>query len=89
MLLRVAKGYEELLGECCGSAAPGDCLRRGVGAARGSSRGILRAPGQQRLQQTPSFQEEELQKHIYETEGVMKTSCDIYKEKGDYYFQNE
>lgn len=35
------------------------------------------------------FQEEELKKHIYETESVMKTSCDIYKEKGDYYFQNE
>lgn len=34
-------------------------------------------------------QEEELKKHIYETESVMKTSCDIYKEKGDYYFQNE
>ncbi|KAM6261441.1 alpha-fetoprotein-like [Porphyrio hochstetteri] len=33
--------------------------------------------------------EEELKKHIYETESVMKTSCDIYKEKGDYYFQNE
>lgn len=35
------------------------------------------------------FQEEELKKHIYETESVMKTSCDLYKEKGDYYFQNE
>ncbi|NWX01105.1 FETA protein, partial [Caloenas nicobarica] len=33
--------------------------------------------------------EEELKKHIYETESVMKTSCDLYKEKGDYYFQNE
>ncbi|NXP53979.1 FETA protein, partial [Heliornis fulica] len=33
--------------------------------------------------------EEELKKHISETESVMKTSCDIYKEKGDYYFQNE
>ncbi|NWR55118.1 FETA protein, partial [Bucorvus abyssinicus] len=62
MLLRIAKGYEDLLSECCRSAAPGDCFRRG---------------------------EEELQKHIYETESVMKTSCDIYKEKGDYYFQNE
>ncbi|PKK28900.1 hypothetical protein A306_00000098 [Columba livia] len=26
--------------------------------------------------------EEELRKHIYETESVMKTSCDLYKEKG-------
>ncbi|NXF80812.1 FETA protein, partial [Sclerurus mexicanus] len=33
--------------------------------------------------------EEELRTHIYETESVMRTSCDIYKEKGDYYFQNE
>ncbi|KFW11187.1 Alpha-fetoprotein, partial [Eurypyga helias] len=62
MLLRIGKGYEDLLKECCKPGAPGDCCRRG---------------------------EEELKKHIYETETVMKTSCDIYKEKGDYYFQNE
>ncbi|NXX50002.1 FETA protein, partial [Tricholaema leucomelas] len=62
MLLRVGKGYEELLKECCRSGAPEKCCSRG---------------------------EEELKKHIYETESVMKTSCDIYKEKGDYYFQNE
>ncbi|NXW64769.1 FETA protein, partial [Eurystomus gularis] len=62
MLLRIGKGYEELLKECCGAGAPADCCSRG---------------------------EEELKKHIYETESVMRTSCDIYKEKGDYYFQNE
>ncbi|NXS96147.1 FETA protein, partial [Jacana jacana] len=62
MLLRIGKGYEELLEECCQAGAPEDCCSRG---------------------------EEELKKHIYETESVMKTSCDIYKEKGDYYFQNE
>ncbi|XP_071600293.1 alpha-fetoprotein-like isoform X2 [Heliangelus exortis] len=62
MLLRIGKGYEDLLKECCKSGLPGDCCSRG---------------------------EEELKKHIYETESVMKTSCDIYKEKGDYYFQNE
>ncbi|NWS72872.1 FETA protein, partial [Crotophaga sulcirostris] len=62
MLLRIGKGYEELLTECCQPGAPDDCGSRG---------------------------EEELKKHIYETESVMKTSCDIYKEKGDYYFQNE
>ncbi|NWH61742.1 FETA protein, partial [Geococcyx californianus] len=62
MLLRIGKGYEELLTECCRPGAPDDCRSRG---------------------------EEELKKHIYETESVMKTSCDIYKEKGDYYFQNE
>ncbi|KAM6120289.1 alpha-fetoprotein-like [Pterocles gutturalis] len=62
MLLRIGKGYEDLLKECCKTSSPEDCCRRG---------------------------EEELKKHIYETESVMKTSCDIYKEKGDYYFQNE
>ncbi|NXV52045.1 FETA protein, partial [Uria aalge] len=62
MLLRIGKGYEELLKECCKAGAPENCCSRG---------------------------EEELKKHIYETESVMKTSCDIYKEKGDYYFQNE
>ncbi|XP_068021861.1 alpha-fetoprotein-like [Melanerpes formicivorus] len=62
MLLRIGKGYEELLKECCRSGAPESCCSRG---------------------------EEELKKHIYETESVMKSSCDIYKEKGDYYFQNE
>uniref|UniRef100_A0A8C4XRC9 Albumin domain-containing protein n=1 Tax=Falco tinnunculus TaxID=100819 RepID=A0A8C4XRC9_FALTI len=63
MLLRIGKGYEDLLQECCKAGAPDNCCSRGVG--------------------------EELKKHIYETESVMKTSCDIYKEKGDYYFQNE
>ncbi|NXN58277.1 FETA protein, partial [Rynchops niger] len=62
MLLRIGKGYEDLLKECCKAGAPDKCCSRG---------------------------EEELKKHIYETESVMKTSCDIYKEKGDYYFQNE
>ncbi|NXI38377.1 FETA protein, partial [Galbula dea] len=62
MLLRIGKGYEDLLKECCRPGAPANCCSRG---------------------------EEELKKHIYETESVMKTSCDIYKEKGDYYFQNE
>uniref|UniRef100_A0A8C0F6Y5 Albumin domain-containing protein n=1 Tax=Bubo bubo TaxID=30461 RepID=A0A8C0F6Y5_BUBBB len=62
MLLRIGKGYEDLLTECCKTSAPDDCCSKG---------------------------EEELRKHIYETESVMKTSCDIYKEKGDYYFQNE
>ncbi|NXG77673.1 FETA protein, partial [Baryphthengus martii] len=62
LLLRLAKGYEELLKERCGAGAPHGCC---------------------------SGAEEELKKHIYETESVMKTSCDIYKEKGDYYFQNE
>ncbi|NWW79453.1 FETA protein, partial [Climacteris rufus] len=62
MLLRIGKGYEELLQECCRPGAPSGCRSRG---------------------------EEELRKHIYETESVMRTSCDIYKEKGDYYFQNE
>ncbi|NXU57782.1 FETA protein, partial [Turnix velox] len=62
MLLRIGKGYEDLLKECCKAGAPDGCCSRG---------------------------EEELKKHIYETESVMKTSCDIYKEKGDYYFQNE
>uniref|UniRef100_A0A8B9U2Y4 Albumin domain-containing protein n=1 Tax=Anas zonorhyncha TaxID=75864 RepID=A0A8B9U2Y4_9AVES len=62
MLLRIGKGYEDLLEECCKTDSPQDCCSRG---------------------------EEELKKHIYETESVMKTSCDIYKEKGDYYFQNE
>ncbi|NXI92304.1 FETA protein, partial [Psophia crepitans] len=62
MLLRIGKGYEDLLKECCKPGAPDGCCSRG---------------------------EEELKKHIYETESVMKTSCDIYKEKGDYYFQNE
>ncbi|XP_040411369.1 LOW QUALITY PROTEIN: alpha-fetoprotein [Cygnus olor] len=62
MLLRIGKGYEDLLDECCKTGSPQDCCSRG---------------------------EEELKKHIYETESVMKTSCDIYKEKGDYYFQNE
>ncbi|XP_057267614.1 alpha-fetoprotein-like [Pezoporus wallicus] len=62
MLLRIGKGYEDLLHECCKPGAPEDCCSRG---------------------------EEELKKHIYETESVMKTSCDIYREKGDYYFQNE
>ncbi|KFZ60890.1 Alpha-fetoprotein, partial [Podiceps cristatus] len=62
MLLRIGKGYEDLLKDCCKTSSPDDCCRRG---------------------------EEELKKHIYETETVMKTSCDIYKEKGDYYFQNE
>ncbi|NWH16590.1 FETA protein, partial [Grus americana] len=62
MLLRIGKGYEDLLAECCKPGAPDDCCSRG---------------------------EEELKKHIYETESVMKTSCDIYKKKGDYYFQNE
>uniref|UniRef100_A0A8C6YYF6 Alpha-fetoprotein-like n=1 Tax=Nothoprocta perdicaria TaxID=30464 RepID=A0A8C6YYF6_NOTPE len=62
MLLRIAKGYEDLLDKCCKTSSPDECSRRG---------------------------EEELRKHIHETESVMKTSCDIYKEKGDYYFQNE
>ncbi|XP_072192013.1 alpha-fetoprotein-like [Excalfactoria chinensis] len=62
MLLRIGKGYEDLLNECCKTGSPENCCSRG---------------------------EEELKKHIYETESVMKTSCDIYKEKGDYYFQNE
>ncbi|NXC53802.1 FETA protein, partial [Aleadryas rufinucha] len=62
MLLRIGKGYEDLLQECCKPGAPSGCLSRG---------------------------EEELRKHIYETESVMRTSCDIYNEKGDYYFQNE
>ncbi|XP_074946059.1 alpha-fetoprotein-like [Phalacrocorax aristotelis] len=62
MLLRIGKGYEDLLKECCKPGAPADCCSRG---------------------------EEELKKHIHETESVMKTSCDIYKAKGDYYFQNE
>ncbi|NXU45631.1 FETA protein, partial [Drymodes brunneopygia] len=62
MLLRIGKGYEDLLQECCRPGAPSSCLSRG---------------------------EEELRKHIYETESVMRTSCDIYKEKGDYYFQKE
>ncbi|XP_068868430.1 alpha-fetoprotein-like isoform X2 [Aphelocoma coerulescens] len=62
MLLRIGKGYEDLLQECCLPGAPSSCLSRG---------------------------EEELRKHIYETESVMRTSCDIYNEKGDYYFQNE
>ncbi|XP_008947721.1 PREDICTED: alpha-fetoprotein-like [Merops nubicus] len=62
MLLRIRKGYEDLLKECCQSGAPANCCRRG---------------------------EEELKKHVYETQSVMKTSCGIYKEKGDYYFQNE
>ncbi|NP_001385024.1 alpha-fetoprotein isoform 2 precursor [Gallus gallus] len=62
MLLRIGKGYEDLLDECCKTGSPDNCCSRG---------------------------EEELKKHIYETESVMKTSCDIYKEKGDYYFQNE
>uniref|UniRef100_A0A8U7N640 Uncharacterized protein n=1 Tax=Corvus moneduloides TaxID=1196302 RepID=A0A8U7N640_CORMO len=62
MLLRIGKGYEDLLQECCMPGAPSGCLSRG---------------------------EEELRKHIYETESVMRTSCDIYNEKGDYYFQNE
>ncbi|KFV20690.1 Alpha-fetoprotein, partial [Tauraco erythrolophus] len=62
MLLRIGKGYEDLLEECCQTGAPDSCCSRG---------------------------EEELKKHIYETQSVMKTSCDIYKEKGDYYFQNE
>ncbi|KFP72900.1 Alpha-fetoprotein, partial [Acanthisitta chloris] len=62
MLLRIGKGYEDLLQECCRPGAPSGCHSRG---------------------------EEELKKHIYETESVMRTSCDIYKEKGDYYFQNE
>ncbi|XP_053920985.1 alpha-fetoprotein [Cuculus canorus] len=62
MLLRIGKGYEELLTECCQPGAPDDCSSRG---------------------------EEDLKKHIYETESVIKTSCDAYKEKGDYYFQNE
>ncbi|NXE01593.1 FETA protein, partial [Chaetorhynchus papuensis] len=62
MLLRIGKGYEDLLQECCRPGAPSGCRSRG---------------------------EEELRKHIYETESVMRTSCDIYNEKGDYYFQNE
>ncbi|NWW29124.1 FETA protein, partial [Falcunculus frontatus] len=62
MLLRIGKGYEDLLQECCKPGAPSGCHSRG---------------------------EEELRKHIYETESVMRTSCDIYNEKGDYYFQNE
>ncbi|NXG17837.1 FETA protein, partial [Grallaria varia] len=62
MLLRIGKGYEDLLQECCRPGAPSGCCSRG---------------------------EEELRTHIYETESVMRTSCDIYKEKGDYYFQNE
>ncbi|NXG61429.1 FETA protein, partial [Hemiprocne comata] len=62
MLLRIGKGYEDLLAECCRPGAPDGCCSRG---------------------------EEELKKHIDETESVMKTSCDLYKEKGDYYFQNE
>ncbi|XP_027486864.1 alpha-fetoprotein-like isoform X1 [Corapipo altera] len=62
MLLRIGKGYEDLLRECCRPGAPSGCRSRG---------------------------EEELRKHIYETQSVMRTSCDIYKEKGDYYFQNE
>ncbi|NXS63096.1 FETA protein, partial [Brachypteracias leptosomus] len=62
LLLRIGKGYEELLKECCRAGAPANCCSRG---------------------------EEELKKHISETESVMRTSCDIYKEKGDYYFQNE
>ncbi|NWR75359.1 FETA protein, partial [Centropus unirufus] len=62
MLLRIGKGYEELLTECCQPGAPDSCCSRG---------------------------EEELKKHIYETERALKTSCDLYKEKGDYYFQNE
>ncbi|NXG35259.1 FETA protein, partial [Dromaius novaehollandiae] len=62
MLLRIGKGYEDLLEKCCKTSSPDDCCRRG---------------------------EEELKKHIHETQSVMKTSCDIYKEKGDYYFQNE
>ncbi|NXX75497.1 FETA protein, partial [Urocolius indicus] len=62
MLLRIGKGYQDLLSECCRPGAPKDCCSRG---------------------------EEELKKHVSETESVMKTSCDIYQEKGDYYFQNE
>ncbi|KAM6346070.1 LOW QUALITY PROTEIN: alpha-fetoprotein-like [Podargus strigoides] len=62
MLLRIGKGYDDLLKDCCKPSALNDCCSRG---------------------------EEELKKHIYETLSVMQTSCDIYKEKGDYYFQNE
>uniref|UniRef100_A0A8C8ATP6 Albumin domain-containing protein n=1 Tax=Otus sunia TaxID=257818 RepID=A0A8C8ATP6_9STRI len=32
MLLRIGKGYEDLLTECCKTSAPDDCCSRGVGA---------------------------------------------------------
>lgn len=32
MLLRIGKGYEDLLKECCKTGAPDDCFSRGVGA---------------------------------------------------------
>ncbi|XP_040438263.1 alpha-fetoprotein-like [Falco naumanni] len=83
MLLRIGKGYEDLLQECCKAGAPDNCCSRGVGAIR------LRPACCWIQAHDYFFQEEELKKHIYETESVMKTSCDIYKEKGDYYFQNE
>lgn len=34
MLLRIGKGYEDLLQECCKPGAPEDCCSRGVGAVR-------------------------------------------------------
>ncbi|KAK2541719.1 hypothetical protein Q9233_000625 [Columba guinea] len=76
MLLRTGKGYKDLLKECCKTGCPADCCSRGVSAI------VIHTTHQW-------IQEEELRKHIYETESVMKTSCNLYKEKGDYYFQNE
>lgn len=34
MLLRIGKGYEDLLHKCCKPGAPEDCCSRGVGAVR-------------------------------------------------------
>lgn len=69
------------------------CIRRGaaldIKTSPAGRRGFCIPPEKWLLKLISFPQEEELKKHIYETESVMKTSCDIYKEKGDYYFQNE
>jgi len=63
MLLRIAKGYEDLLSECCQAGAADDCRSRGVGAARlhaahrrlrASGRtGNIPAPGPERVPTAP------------------------------------
>ncbi|XP_068797022.1 albumin [Struthio camelus] len=56
LLLRVAKGYEDLLEKCCKTADPAECY---------------------------GHAEEELKKHIKETQDVVKINCDLLADHGE------
>ncbi|NWX90377.1 ALBU protein, partial [Nothoprocta ornata] len=56
LILRIAKGYEDLLGKCCKTDNPAECY---------------------------AHAEEELKKHVKETEDVVKVNCDLLAEHGE------